>query len=72
MHAPSPPSAESVLSLFRQEPCLDVRRLAYRLGLSTADAVLMATLRQLQRRGKISRIGGKGRHTQFALTTFES
>lgn len=72
MKALSPSSTESVLSLFRQEPCLDLRRLAFRLGLSTADAVLMATLRHLQRSGKISRIGGRGRHTQFALATFES
>ncbi|CAB1368780.1 hypothetical protein [Denitratisoma oestradiolicum] len=64
-------SSESVLKLFRQDTFLDLRKLAVRLGVDTANSMLTAVIGNLQRNGKIRRIGGKGRHTLYVLATFE-
>lgn len=64
-------SSESVLNAFRQNACLDLRKLAVQLGVDTANAVLTMVIGNLERSGKIRRIGGKGRHAWFVLATFE-
>jgi|APLak6261702949_1056265.scaffolds.fasta_scaffold05366_4 hypothetical protein len=65
-------SPDSVLKLFRQNAFLDLRKLAFQLGVDTASSMLTAVIGNLQRNGKIRRIGGKGRHTMFVLATFEA
>jgi len=68
----NPISSESVLSVFRQRACLDLRKLAAALGVDAANAMLRMVIENLERNGKIRRIGsGKGRHTLFVLATFE-
>lgn len=64
-------SPDSVLKLFRQNAFLDLRKLGYQLGVDTASSMLTAVIGNLERNGKIRRIGGKGRHTLFVLATFE-
>ncbi len=64
-------SNESVLNVFRQNAFLDLRKLAFQLGVDTASSMLTAVIGNLQRNGKIRRIGGKGRHALFVLATFE-
>lgn len=64
-------SPDSVLKLFRQDAFLDLRKLAFQLGVDNANSMLKAVIGNLKRDGKIRRIGGKGRHTMFVLTTFE-
>jgi hypothetical protein len=64
-------SPDSVLKLFRQNTFLDLRKLAFQLGVDTANSMLAAVIGNLQRTGKIRRIGGKGRHTRFVLATFD-
>ncbi|MFY9327988.1 MAG: hypothetical protein WAO76_08230 [Georgfuchsia sp.] len=64
-------SSDSVLKLFRQDTLLDLRKLAFQLGVDTANSMLKAVIDNLERNGKIRRIGGKGRHTLFVLATFE-
>lgn len=64
-------SSDSVLKLFRQDAFLDLRKLAARLGVDTANSMLKAVIGKLQQNGKIRRIGGRGRHTLFVLATFE-
>lgn len=68
----SPVSSESVLRVFRRFACLDLRKLAVELGVDTANAMLRMVVGNLERNGKIRRIGGgRGRHTLFVLATFE-
>lgn len=67
----APISNESVLKVFRQFACLDLRKLAVALGVDTTNAMLRMAIEELKRNGKIRRIGGKGRHTLFVLATFE-
>ncbi len=67
----NPISPDSVLKLFRQNTFLDLRKLAFQLGVDTANSLLAAVIGNLQRNRKIRRIGGKGRHTLFVLATFE-
>lgn len=68
----NPISNESVLNVFRQSACLDLRKLAVALGVDSANAMLRMVIGNLERNGKIRRIGnGKGRHTLFVLATFE-
>jgi hypothetical protein len=64
-------SPDSVLKLFQKNVFLDLRKLAFQLGVDTANSMLAAVIGNLQRNKKIRRIGGKGRHTRFVLTTFE-
>lgn len=64
-------SKESVLKLFRNESCLDLRKLAARHSVDTGDAVLTMVVGDLERNGKICRIGGTGRRVVFVLATFE-
>jgi len=64
-------STDSVLKLFRQNALLDLRKLAFQLGVDTANSMLTSVIGNLERNGKIRRIGGKGRHTLFVLATFE-
>ena len=64
-------SPDSVLKLFRQNAFLDLRKLAFQLGVDTANSMLAAVIGNLQRNNKICRIGGEGRHARFVLTTFE-
>jgi len=64
-------STDSVLKLFRQDAFLNLRKLAFKLGVDTANSMLTAVIGNLERNGKIRRIGGKGRHTMFVLATFE-
>lgn len=64
-------SNESVLNVFRQNAFLDLRKLAVKLGVDTLNAALAMVVSNLERNGKIRRIGGKGRHTLFVLVTFE-
>ena len=64
-------SVESVLSIFRHDGCVDLRKLAGQLGVDVADSALAIIVRNLEQNGKIRRIGGKGRHTLFVLATFE-
>lgn len=68
----NPISRESVLKVFRRFACLDLRKLAVELGVDTANAMLRIAVGDLERNGKIRRIGGgRGRHTLFVLATFE-
>lgn len=68
----NPVSSESVLRVFRRFACLDLRKLAVELGVDTANAMLRMVVGNLERNGKIRRIGGgRGRHTLFVLSTFE-
>lgn len=64
-------SKESVLKLFREESCLDLRKLAARYSVDTGDAMLTMVVGNLERNGKIRRIGGTGRRVAFVLATFE-
>ena len=64
-------SNESVLNVFRQNAFIDLRKLAVKLGVDTLNAALAMVVGNLERNGKIRRIGGKGRHTLFVLATFE-
>ena len=64
-------SNESIMNVFRQDTCLDLRKLAVKLGVDTANALLKRVIGHLERNGKIRRIGGKGRRTSFVLATFE-
>lgn len=64
-------SKESVLLEFRKEPCLDLRHLAVQHGVNAANELLSRAISDLERNGKIRRIGGKGRHASFVLATFE-
>lgn len=64
-------SNESVLNVFRQNAFIDLRKLAVKLGVDTLNAALAMVVDNLERNGKIRRIGGKGRHALFVLATFE-
>jgi len=64
-------SNESVLNVFRQNAFLDLRKLAVKLGVDTLNAALAMVVGNLERNGKIRRIGGKDRHALFVLATFE-
>jgi hypothetical protein len=64
-------SNDSVLNVFRQNTCVDLRRLAVQLGVETTNAALAMVIGNLKRNRKIRRIGGKGRHASFVLATFE-
>ncbi|MBE0615532.1 MAG: hypothetical protein IH604_17840 [Burkholderiales bacterium] len=64
-------SSYSVLKLFRQYTFIELRKLAVQLGVDTANSMLTEVIGNLERNGKIRRIGGKGRHTLFVLATFE-
>jgi len=64
-------SNESVLNVFRQNAFIDLRKLAVKLGVDTLNAALAMVVGNLERNGKIRRIGGKGRHALFVLATFE-
>lgn len=64
-------SNESVLNVFRQNAFLDLRKLAVKLGVDTLNVALAMAVGNLERNGKIRRIGGKGRHALFVLATFE-
>ncbi|MBZ0131656.1 MAG: hypothetical protein K8F53_03505 [Rhodocyclaceae bacterium] len=64
-------SKESILKLFRKESCLDLRKLAARHSVDTDDAMLTKVVGNLERNGKIRRIGGIGRRAAFVLATFE-
>lgn len=64
--------AASILHKLHQEACLDLRQLAAVHGVSSDDPMLFKMLRDLERRGKIRRIGGgKGRRTSFVLSSFD-
>ena len=65
-------SNESILSKLHKESCLDVRQLAALHGVDTTNETLSKAIADLRRRGKISRIGGRGPRTSFILATFES
>ena len=65
-------SNDTVLDVFRQESCLDMRKLAGQLNVDSGDATLAMVIEKLRRSGKLRRIGGKGRHTLFVLSTFET
>ena len=64
-------SNESVLNVFRQNAFIDLRKLAVKLGVDTLNAALAMVVGNLERNGKIRRVGGKGRHALFVLATFE-
>ncbi len=64
-------SNDSVLNVFRQNACVDLRRLAAQLGVEATNAALAMVVGTLERNRKIRRIGGKGRHTTFVLATYE-
>ena len=65
-------SNDTVLGIFRQEACLDLRRLAGQLNVDSRNAALIMVIDKLRRTGKLQRIGGKGRHALFVLSTFEA
>ncbi|MDD2929529.1 MAG: hypothetical protein PHP05_00755 [Sideroxydans sp.] len=68
----NPISSESVLRVFHRFACIDLRKLAVELGVDAANAMLRMVVGDLERNGKIRRIGGvRGRHTLFVLATFE-
>lgn len=68
----NPVSSESVLKVFRRFACLELRKLAVELGVDAANAMLRMAIGDLERNGKIRRIGSsRGRHTLFVLATFE-
>jgi DNA-binding GntR family transcriptional regulator len=60
------------LSELHRESCLDLRQLAARHGVDAANETLARAIADLRRRGKISRIGGRGRRASFVAATFES
>ncbi len=72
MRSGQPISAEAVLNVFRQESCLDLRKLAGQLRVDSRDTELSMVIDNLRRAGKLRRIGGKGRHTLFVISTFEA
>lgn len=57
--------------MFHKESCLELRQLAAQHGVDAANEMLSKTVADLERIGKIHRIGGKGRHLSFVLATFE-
>lgn len=58
--------------MFRRFACLDLRKLAVELNVDTANAMFRMAVGDLERNGKIRRLGGgRGRHTLFVLATFE-
>ena len=65
-------STASVLSKLQQRACLDLRQLAALHGVDAANETLSRAVADLRRRGKISRIGGRGARASFVLATFES
>jgi hypothetical protein len=67
----TPISKESVLSKLREESCLDLRQLAALHGVDAANESLFKAIADLRRRGKITRIGGRGSRTSFVAGTFE-
>lgn len=64
-------SKESVLSMLREESCLDLRQLAARHGVEASNEALYTVVGHLRRTGRIHRVGGQGRRSLFVLTTFE-
>lgn len=63
---------DAVLGIFRQEACLDVRKLAGQLHVDSRDTTLIMAIANLRRAGKLRRIGGKGHHALFVLSTYEA
>lgn len=59
------------MNRLHQESCLDLRQWAARLGTDAADEALLKAVADLRRRGKITRIGGRGARTSFVPATFE-
>ena len=64
-------SKESVLSELQKQSCLDLRQLAALHGTDVANDTLLKAIADLMRRGKITRIGGRGPRTSFVPATFE-
>ena len=64
-------SEHSVLSWLHQESCLDLHQLAALHGVDSADETLVKAVTGLRRRGKITRIGGRGSRSSFVPATFE-
>lgn len=59
------------MSKLHQESCLDLRQLAALHGTDVANDTLLKAIADLMRRGKITRIGGRGPRTSFVPATFE-
>ena len=64
-------SNESLMSRLHQESCLDLRQLAALYSTDAANEDLLKVIADLRRRGKITRIGGRGVRTSFVPATFE-
>lgn len=52
-------SSDSVLKLFRQDTLLDLRKLAFQLGVDTANSMLKAVIDNLERNGKFAALAEK-------------
>jgi len=59
------------MSKLHQESCLDLRQLAALHGTDVANEALLRAIADLRRRGKITRIGGRGPRALFVPATFE-
>lgn len=59
------------MSKLHQESCLDLRQLAALYGTDAANETLLRAIADLRRRGKITRISGRGARTSFVPATFE-
>lgn len=67
-----PITNDAVLDIFRQEACLDVRKLAGQLHVDSRDKTLIMAIANLRKAGKLRRIGGKGHHAIFVRSTYEA
>lgn len=61
----------SILGAFAQDPCLELRQLASRHGVSIDCHNLLASLSSLERDGCVKRLGGKRHRAVFVLSSFE-
>lgn len=64
-------SRASILGAFAHDPCLELRHLASRHGVSIDCQNLLASLSTLERDGCVKRLGGKGRRAVFVLSSFD-
>lgn len=65
-------STASILHRLHRDVCLDLRQLAALHHVASDDPMLFKTLHNLERAGKIRRIGGgKGKRTSFVLSSFD-
>lgn len=64
-------SRASILGVFAHDPCLELRQIASRHGVSINCHDLLASLSSLEREGCVKRLGGKGHRAVFILSSFD-